>query len=86
MRAARFRGASIVVHEIALGIIITFIVLSLGQGAVWLAVIAAAFYFGFGWLVILVAAFAAVVFTLSWIGVGISALGRRLTSRFKASA
>ena len=71
------------VLEITLGIIIAFIVLSLGQGAVWFAVIAAAFYFGFGPLVILIAAFAALVFALSCIGVGISALGRRLTSRAK---
>jgi hypothetical protein len=60
--------------------------MALGRDAVWLALIVAAFYFGFGWLVILLAALPAVVFALSPIGVGISALGRRLTSRSKVSA
>lgn len=53
--------------EIALGIIIACVVLSMGGGAVGIALIVAAFAIGFGWLVILGAVLWCVIFVLAFI-------------------
>lgn len=39
--------------DIALGIIVAFVVLAMGRGAVIATLVGAAFYFGFGWIVVL---------------------------------
>ena len=52
--------------DIALGIIIAFVVLSMGRVAVWLAIAAAAFYFGYGVVAVLAGALFGLVAAIGW--------------------